>query len=174
VIKTRVFGDVPTSGRAGFSLAEILIALALFGVMASAFMAASMFARRTAESAVYESTALTVASGYMEQIKSIEYETLVSCIDDPTAPIPTMVNQGTVDPIFLNVYTRKVIALQLDQNNVSLQNMVLLVKPVMSNMFTASGRRIITVAIYYRWYEPGSGRQRDACLRTARSYVQTF
>ncbi len=166
--------DGPMPRKAGFSLAEMLIALTLFGIMASAFMASSAFARRTAESAVYESTALTVATGYIEQIKTIEYETLAACILDPTAPIPTMINQGTADPLYLGVYTTKTIPLRIDSANATLQSMTLLVRPEMTNTYSSTGRRLITIAIHYRWYEPGTGLQRDASIRSARSYVPTF
>ena len=61
--------------------------------------------RRMAESAIRENTAATVAQGYLEQIKSVEYSALEDAIADPTTiAIPTKTDQDTNDPILLNVF----------------------------------------------------------------------
>ena len=66
--------------RFGYSLVEVMIAMALFGIMATGFMASCLFARKAAESAACENAALCVAQGYMEQIKSNTYATLAAVI----------------------------------------------------------------------------------------------
>jgi prepilin-type N-terminal cleavage/methylation domain-containing protein len=158
----------------GFSLAEVLISLALFGLMSTAFLAACLFARKSAECAVYESTALTAATGYLEQIKSLSYSTVLTSINDPDQPIPTMVNQGTQDYLYLDVYTEKVIAVRLDTDGSALQQMSLFVMPVINDEFASTGQYILNIAVHYRWTEPGTGRVRNACIRTARSNVPTI
>lgn len=158
----------------GFSLAEIMIALMLFGIMATAFMASTSFAHKVAQSSIYESTALTVATGYIEQVKSIEYETLAACILDNSTPIPTMINQGTDDPLYIGKYTSKTVPIRMDDKGSVLQTMKLEVRPELSNIFSATGEKLLTIEIHYRWTEPGSSRQRENCIRTARSYVPTF
>ena len=165
---------VSASGKAAFSLAEIMIAMAILGIMATAFMASSAYARKVAQSAIVSNTALTVATGYIEQIKTIEYEELAACVLDNTLPIPTMINQGTDDPLYIGKYVSKTIPIRTDDNDVVLQTMTLEVMVEINNTYASTGEKLLEIAVHYRWNEPGSTRQRNACIRSARSYVPTF
>ena len=160
--------------KTGFSLIEVIIALAILAMLAMAFTASSLYTRRSAETNVYESTALTVASGYLEQIKSVEYESLVASVLDPNLPLRTMVNQGTEDPIYLNRFTAKTIVLNEDVAGNPVQRMTVEVMPEIFDMAPATGERILNIRITYRWNSVDTGRQQVRTLRTARSYVPTF
>jgi len=161
----------PLKTKAGFSLVEVLIALALFGVMATGFMASSLFAKRTAESALAESTALTVASGYMEQVKSINYNSLVASVQDTSIPVATVNNQGVVDPVYLNAYSDKTIPIRFNEDGSTAQNIIIGIKLSISTAAASSVLNILSIQIDYRWTEPGSGRIRTASLRSSRASV---
>ena len=74
----------------GFSLVELIIAMCIFGMLALAFSLTTIYTRRAADAAVVESTSMTVASSYLEQLKSIDYEKVVSSIRDASVPLPTL------------------------------------------------------------------------------------
>lgn len=163
-----------TSNRLGFSLAEALIALTILAMLAMAFTQTSLYSRRAAEANVCESTALTVAAGYLEQIKSMEYESLVASILDPNKPIETMVNQGTDDPLWLNVFTNKVVTLNEDAAGKVIQTMVVSVMPRLIDLSAPTGERILAIEVTYKWTTIDTGREVTRTMRTARSYVPTF
>ena len=88
----------------GFTLVEVLIAVVIFGLMAGGIIGGILQGRRMAEKNVYHITALTVAQGYLEQMKGMSYGDLSTNSDQP---IPTELNYGEPDPLFLNVWTEK-------------------------------------------------------------------
>ncbi len=158
----------------GFTIVEALIALAILGILAMAFTAGSLYTRRSAEANVYSSTALTVATGYLEQIKSIEYETLITSVLDPSKPLETMVNQGTADPIYLDRFTDKDVVLNEDEYGNPVQKMRISVKPEITDMEPITGQRILNISLTYRWTPVDTSTQQVRTLRTSRSYVPTF
>ncbi|MGF1483446.1 MAG: prepilin-type N-terminal cleavage/methylation domain-containing protein [Opitutales bacterium] len=94
---------------AGFTLLEMMVAMAIF-IMVSLGITAGVFqARRLAESNIVRNTAFTVAQGYLEQIKSMSANEMLDAIGNPSAtPLPTMsisaLATGVVeidDPLFL-------------------------------------------------------------------------
>lgn len=143
-------------------------------MLAMVYIASALYVRRTAESTVYESTALTVAAGYLEQIKSVEYESLVVSIMSPSVPLETMVNQGTKDPIYLNVYTEKTVVLNEDDSGNPNQTMTVAVMPVAVDYAPSTGERILGIEIHFKWQSPDTGAWKERVLRTSRSYVPTF
>ncbi|NJM55226.1 MAG: prepilin-type N-terminal cleavage/methylation domain-containing protein [Verrucomicrobiae bacterium] len=74
----------PHRSRRGFSLTEVLLALTLFAFLALALASGLIVSRKLAESSVYESTAIGVASGYLEQMKGMVYADLVAALPGGT------------------------------------------------------------------------------------------
>ena len=60
----------------GFTLVEVVIATVLFTFMALGVSRLTMTSFRTSHLNVYKTTALSVAQGYIEQIKSLDNETI--------------------------------------------------------------------------------------------------
>lgn len=158
----------------GFSLVEVMVALAIFSMLAMAYTATSLYARRSAETNVMESTALTVAAGYLEQIKSLEYESLIVSVKDPSEPLRTMVNQGKDDPIYLGKFTSKTVVMNEDEYGTPIQTMDVAVRPDITDLSGSTGERIINIIITYRWAQVDTGQTQERMLRTSRSYVPTF
>lgn len=62
--------------NAGFTLTEIIIALAIFTVLASGLISASIFNRKLVENNIYNNAATLAILSYIEQIQSMTYTEL--------------------------------------------------------------------------------------------------
>lgn len=79
----------PSAPTAGMTLMEVCVGVFLFVMVAAALMSSLVTSRQVAVSALYESSALIAAEGYMEQIKTIPFSLLYdSRKDRRTAPPP--------------------------------------------------------------------------------------
>jgi prepilin-type N-terminal cleavage/methylation domain-containing protein len=72
------------SDRRGFTLVEMMVGLTLLGVFMTGIFSSVRLSTIIAETSIYESTARNVASGYLEQIKSLPYEEVLIASQDPT------------------------------------------------------------------------------------------
>jgi type II secretory pathway pseudopilin PulG len=145
-----------------------MIAMALFGIMATGFLASCLFARKAAESAACENAALCVAQGYMEQMKSTSFSTLAAIIANPTVPIPTMTSNTVPDYIYQNVYTTKTIIMRRDTNGNTVQTLNVSVMPVISNVATTNlSVNIVGIEVDYRWTDPITGQITTRTIRSA-------
>ena len=80
-----------TKPKAGFSLVEIMISIGLLGFSGFGLLAGLLQSRQMTEAAIRQSTALTIAQGYVEQIKNMEFDSL----DEAT--LPTLFHEGAAD-----------------------------------------------------------------------------
>ena len=79
-----------SSARRGLTLVEIMIAMALFTIMAGGIMGTHTMAMRVAHANIHRNTAISIGQGYLEQIKSIPFETVEMALTDPANhPLPT-------------------------------------------------------------------------------------
>ncbi|WP_309385961.1 PulJ/GspJ family protein [Cerasicoccus frondis] len=62
--------------RSGLTLTEIMVAMTIFVILAGGIIAGVFTVRADAENNLYESAALNVAISFLEQIKSVDSETL--------------------------------------------------------------------------------------------------
>jgi Tfp pilus assembly protein PilV len=85
----------------GMTLIEVCTGLFLFTIVAGGLLGSLIFARRMSIAALYESSALTSATGYMEQMKAIAFGTLAKSVktESSPAPIPTITGTGAADPL---------------------------------------------------------------------------
>ena len=158
------------TGRFGYSLVEVMIAMALFGIMATGFMAACLFASKAAESATCENAALCVAQGYMEQMKSNTYSTLAAIIANPTVPIPTMTSATVSDYIYQNVYTTKTIVMRRDSSGNTVQTLNVSVMPVISDVTSSTvSVNAVGLVVYYRWTDPITNQTLTKTIRSAKA-----
>lgn len=82
----------PKPDSAGFTLVEVVVATLLFTFMALSVSRLTMASMRLSHLNVYKTTALSVAQGYIEQIKSLDNETL-SRMATHEMTLPVTVNQ---------------------------------------------------------------------------------
>lgn len=164
--------------RRGFSLIEVTVAFFIFTIVSAGLLALSMQSRRHTEENVYESTAVTAAQGYLEQLKNMQYDLLFS------DPIPTEFNQGEPDPITATrppvpadpaswTWNRK--SLKMQQTPAGSPEdlhvyFAVVVEPAANDLSTA-------ITVHYFWESHAFGTRRLSAMRsirTIRSRVPTF
>lgn len=173
--------------RRGLTLVETMIALSIFTVLAAGLSASIILSRKLAEANVYESTALTVATGYLEQLKNIPFGdtedplngTLMAAIQSGTgAKLDTKKDQGTDDPIYLGVATtRPVLIDRREHEDGSLRSelwMDFTVQPEMRYLEPLNGLQAIEITIHYTWRTPANQVLTQRTIKTVRSNVPTF
>jgi len=62
----------------GMTLFEIMMATGIFTMMSAGIFATLLCARRLTESTIYENAATTIIQGYLEQLKNMNYSSLLS------------------------------------------------------------------------------------------------
>lgn len=80
------------------TLIEVCTGLFLFTLVAGGLLGSLIFARRMSIAALYESSALISAEGYMEQMKAMAHTTLVNCVAAGSS-IPTITGTGATDTL---------------------------------------------------------------------------
>jgi len=159
-----------SSARDGFTLVELLLSLTVFAILASGLVSSVLQSRRLAESTVFESTALTAALGYLEQMKSLRYEELEVAAGTAGAVIATRIDQGMPDPLHLGVDNSKQILVDLDAEGLPRRWLDLWVNPRINDL-SASGLRALEFEITYRWLSPDRRRIHHSTVRYVRSWV---
>ncbi len=72
------------------TLIEVMVGFSVMTVMGMALTGVFIQGRSVSVGNIYETTALTVAQGYLEQIKTMDYSVVQACGANPsTNPIPT-------------------------------------------------------------------------------------
>lgn len=161
--------------KRGMTLAEIVVGMAVFSLIAGGIISLTIQSRRMAEAAIRENTAATVTQGYLEQIKSIEYSALEAAIADPTnVAIGTKTDQDTNDPIMLNVSNQKTLVINSGDGTPT-RFMRFWITLTATNL-AGTGRRAVTFTAQFRW--EGNDRRvgdiRTSTIRFVRSYVPTY
>jgi prepilin-type N-terminal cleavage/methylation domain-containing protein len=73
--------------RRGLTLTEVIISMVVFTIVSLGVLTIVTQIRHMSENTVYENTALTMAQGYIEQVRSLSYNDLVTAANDNTAPL---------------------------------------------------------------------------------------
>lgn len=161
--------------RDGLTLVEVMLAIALLGILSAGITSAIVQSRRLAETNIYESTAVTIAVGYLEQMRAMDYDSLITSINDPSIPLPTKIDQGTNDPLFLNQRNEKEVTINVDEHGNPDVTMTLAVYPELQNLEPTTGLKAIQIKLSYEWVQPGSSTLISRrTVRTVRSWVETF
>ena len=77
------------------SLIEIMVALGILAFLSMSVIGVTFQIRSMAEQTVYQNTAMTLAQGYMEQVRHLDYSTLKKVSQDNTIPLPLDRTDGT-------------------------------------------------------------------------------
>lgn len=161
------------SSSEGFSLLEVMIALGIFAFVATGISQNLIMTRRMAESNVREVTSISAASGYMEQIKSMEYSKLLTSIRNPEVPLPTVLSEGEPDPVNIGQWIQKEITLDLGEDGESLRTMPFHIRVEVDDFVDSQEGEILGVTIFFAWEAAGTGQRVERGLRTMRSNVPT-
>ncbi len=88
----------PRARGAGYTLVELMVSLVILGIMSLGILNGMLQARRLTEGSIYLGTATTVAQGYIEQMKNMDYRLL-----DKTT-IPDFMSQGHLDSLVVSPF----------------------------------------------------------------------
>lgn len=79
--------------KSAFSLVEVMIAALILSILGFGTISGLLQARRMTEGSIYLNTATTIAQGYIEQIKNMDFDLL------DAATITDLINQGNADAL---------------------------------------------------------------------------
>lgn len=153
---------------------EVMISMLILGIIAVGVTQNLVLTRGIAETNIRESTANAAASGYLEQVKSMEFERILTSVKDPDIPIPTVLNQGDADPIPLGEWTTKTIVIDEDLDTGHERLMPFYILMEIEDLEDSGNGDVLGIEVYYGWEDPRTGRRHERSLRTMRSYVPTF
>jgi type II secretory pathway pseudopilin PulG len=167
------------------TLVEVMIALTMLALLACSVISVTFQIRSNAEQAIYQNTALTLAQGYMEQIRHLDYTTLKAVAQDSSSVVTLPIQNaagGDITPVSGTFFGNGVWSTEtiyLDQNAAGqpIQPVTFKFRPVLTSLETvtsnvASG---VEVVIFYQTtYDFGVRRTFDGSLRSVRSSVPTY
>lgn len=162
------------SKRNGFTLVEVMLAIFILGFIAIGISQNLVMTRGISETNIRESTAIAAASGYMEQVKSMDYERILSSVRDPDLPLPTILSQGVPDPVHLGVWVEKTIIIDEDAQTGKERTMPFHLNMSIEDLEDSGNGSALAITILYAWEDAKSGNRRERSLRTIRSLVPTF
>lgn len=161
--------------RRGFSLIEILIAMAILAGLAAAILAGALQVRKLAEDNVYQASSNTIAAGFLEQLLGIAYAELKNSEKNPSVALPTKINQNTSDPIYNGVWTTVSLPIiskvDADGNTIPELSIDVDVKVELRDLLP-EGVDAMEIAIFYKYTNPTSRKQHERVIRTIRSSVR--
>jgi prepilin-type N-terminal cleavage/methylation domain-containing protein len=158
----------------GFTLVEVLLSLVIFAMIALGVTQTLILTRGIAESNIREVTANAVASGYLEQLKSMPYERIVSSVRDTSIPLPTVLSLGEADPLMVGEWLTKSIVIDEDPDLGTERHMPLHVKVEVDDLSGSGNGVILGIELAFAWEDAKTRERRERVLRTMRSYVPTF
>ena len=175
----------PKKSCRGVTLVELCISLGLLAMLSLSVMGVTFQVRSMAEQAVYQNTALTLAQGYMEQIRHLDYTTLKAVAQDASNSVTLPLDKTTgtaVTPASGSFFGNGIWAsevIYLDQNAAGLpvQPLTFRFRPVLTSLETATSGAAsgVEVVIYYQIsYNFGVKRTINGALRSVRSSVPTY
>ncbi len=161
-----------------------MISLVILALVATSIVAVTFRIRAMAEQTVYQNTALVLAQGYVEQLRSLDYTTLVNAAQDSTVALPLTNAAGATatatDASALNNsdWSAETVFLDEAANGTPIQPLQFRFQPVLTNLATTNTTTTpvgveITVN-YSTTYNFGQTRTLTGTLRTVRSGVPTY
>lgn len=174
------------------TLIEVSIGMFLFLTLAAGLAGSLLSSRKMAAAALYESSALVAAEGYMEQMKTIAFSTLYECRKDAASPanIPTVTGSGGSDPLAPSTslsddaanWNTRVIDIYGHYSQESPPSGATDVMPMkfavmITNLSAGTNDDRILIQLKYSWDLPaatGAARTREGFLALIRSSVKAY
>ncbi len=166
------------------TIVEVIIALGLLAILSVSVISVTFQVRSMAEQTVYQNTALTLAQGYMEQVRHLDYTTLKACAQSASVALPLDKTDGTpVVPesgsgVFGNsVWSKERVFLDQTASGTPIQPMDFRFRAVLTSLETATTNLASGVEItiqYQVTYDYGVRRVVNGTLRSVRSSVPTY
>jgi prepilin-type N-terminal cleavage/methylation domain-containing protein len=157
----------------GFTLLEVMLALVLFGFLSIGISQNLIMTRGISETNIREVTAYAVASGYMEQMKAIPYSELMVSVDNPSEPVPTILNQGEPDPLMIDEWVQKTVVIDEPTGGAAVRTMPFHVRLEIDDLEPSGNGHALGITLFFAWVDTDSGRRQQRSLRTIISQVRT-
>jgi prepilin-type N-terminal cleavage/methylation domain-containing protein len=175
----------PGAALRGLTLIEVMISLGIFALVATSVVAVTFRIRSMAEQTVYQNTALVLAQGYIEQLRSLDYPTLERAAQDATGTVAlALVNAGgaTVADTSGGVlgngdWSSETVFLDENANGTPIQPLQFRFQPVLTSLTTSTSGAASGVEItvnYQTTYNFGHTQTFTGSLRTVRSAIPTY
>ncbi len=162
-------------GKRGLTLIEILVAMGLLSILAGAIIASALQVRKLAEDNLYQISATTAASGYLEQILGMSFNSVRAVALDNSLPLPTRINETEVQNIFCGHFTEVKIPIISEENEhgdvVPKVSMKMEIQALLRDL-RPEGIDALEIGIVYAWYNPGNNQRYERTLKTIRSSVR--
>lgn len=166
------------------TLVEVIMSLGVLGLVAASVMSVTFMIRSTAEQAVYQNTSLTLAQGYIEQLRSLDYESLsTAAAPSSTTRIALISASGgavtdeTGGTLSNGEWAREVVFLDETANGTRIQPLTFRFRPTLGSLEAATGGVALGVEIridFETTYNWGVTRVYRGTLRSVRSKVPTY
>ena len=180
--------DIYNDRFSGMSLVEVLFSMVFLGIFATTVLTTVLMGQRLAEANVYENTALTVTMGYLEQIKSMEYDQILDSLADNTVAIPTksvssiLIGQSIEidDPIYFGQVNQKEVLIDLrDIGSGNPRPITFDYELTISANDLDTGTspiKALEIIFDYRYLSPerGSPQWKTDSVRFVKSFIPTF
>lgn len=160
-----------SNSKGGFSLMEVMLAMVILTLIAMGISQGLVSARSISETNIREVTANAVASGYLEQMKAIEYSTLMISIRDPNVPVPTVLSLGAPDPLYLDQWVTKSVVIDEDPITKKERRMPMHVRLELEDLEPSGNGTAIAIALFFAWEDAKTGKRHERALRTVKSLV---
>lgn len=175
----------PRRSTNGFSLIEVIVGLGIFTMMMIGILHLTFQVRASAEEAVYNNTALTLAQAYLEQMRSSDFATLQAAAADASGTIDlnlissagTLLTDKNGGVFSNNDWANETIMLDEDEAGNPRQPLKFELRPVLTDLSSVTGGIAdgVEIVLWYRSrYNFGMERTQIGTLRTVRSNVSTF
>lgn len=171
----------------GMTLVEVIIALGLLALLSISVISVTFQIRSMAEQTVYQNTALTLAQGYMEQIRHLDYTTLKQVSQDSTSsPTVTLPLDRTDMTAVTNVaggtfgnssWSKERVFMDQSASGQPIQPLDFEFQPVLVSLETATSNLAsgVEITLNYRvTYNYGVRRVVNGALRSVRSSVPSY
>lgn len=161
------------------SLVELVVSLGILSIVAVSLISVTFMIRSTAEQTVYQNTALTLAQGYLEQLRSLDYTSLSSAAATNTVRLALINASGNNvtdtggNDLNNGDWAQEIVFLDVNASGQPIQPLTFRFRPVLTNMTgTAIGVEISLV--FQTTYNWGVTRTYGGTLRSVRSSVPTY
>ncbi|MBI5422441.1 MAG: hypothetical protein HZA32_00035 [Opitutae bacterium] len=157
-----------------------MIALGIFAITATSVVAVTFRIRSMAEQTIYQNTALVLAQGYVEQLRSVDYTTLSSAAANSAIALPLVNATGAAatdtsgGSLGNGDWSSEVVYLDEDSAGHSIQPLTFRFQPVLNLLSPTTAAGVEITVNYETTYNFGLTRTFRGTLRTVRSGIPTY
>jgi len=155
---------------------ELMMAMVIFGFMATAVISGVIQVRKMSEDSVEQTVALTIVSGFLEQLVGTSYSRLLASVGDPSIGIPVRSANGAESQLFIGqaiemevpVHSRE----NPDSGEIVVESTMPLTIELQIDNLRAAGQDALAIAIVYSWESSLSGDTLESSVRIIRANVR--